>query len=1025
MRKSTKRLLSFAASLLLLFIVGSAMAQSAIIKGTVKDASGKPLVGASVTVEPRNIGTTTDANGNYTLKVPAGDYMLVVSYVGQATQRLSVTVKAGETSEQDLGLTAAGEVETVRVVGSRSNTPRTVISTPVPVDVISAKEIKQFAQTDITQLLTYAAPSFQSARQTVTDGTDHIDPAGLRGLGPDQTLVLLNGKRRHTTALVNINGSVGRGSVGTDMNAIPVAAIERIEVLRDGAAAQYGSDAIAGVINIVLKKKYKGAAVSVNTGGNVTNMPYFTDHQKINDGNTTQVDFSVGTFSKGAHAGYINFSGQWLNRDKTNRSAYDNIPLLYYGNGGSFPATQSGVDPVAYRRWLIDLDKGLVNERGYDRHNMVAGQSSSENFGGFVNAGINITKNIEFYTTIGASHRTGEATGNARLPNAVTQQAITTGGYSFYPDGFLPEIHTIIKDQSFIAGLRGKYMDWDIDLSNTYGENKLDYGVENSLNASLPAVDVASVQTKFNAGGLKFRQNTVNLDFSKKFEAGGNDLNVGFGGEFRTEKFDIEAGELNSYTNGGRLTSPYALPGYPGSNTSPSVVGASPAVPGAQVFPGFSPADMVNAKRNVYAGYIDLEYTLGKLLLGGAARYESYKESSVTYNGTGLKLTARYEIKTNLAVRGSVSTGFRAPSLHQRYFQNTSTQFVGGLPSNSLTANNENPIVRTAFGINELKPEKSVSFTAGIVSKFGNGFTASLDGYFISIKDRIVLSTAFNRASNPLVNAILVANNVSSTTSALQFWTNAVNTETKGIDIVISKRYKIGVGSGNISLAGNFNQNTVVGKIHTNSVIDAAVNNPSLTDPTKNPANDFSTLLFDRQQRARIEVGQPKQKVNLTANYTVKKFDILARVVYFGKVTALNAADPYATNAAGMYWSDAGFGADQTYKGKATTDLVLTYKACAGINVSVGANNLLDVYPDQIFIDPRNSATSVYATPVASALGTSKVVGGYTAGRDQSNRGRFLFSGNQFGYNGRYLFARLAVDFLEAIKGHKMMKPAM
>ncbi|MES2773751.1 MAG: TonB-dependent receptor [Bacteroidota bacterium] len=1023
MRKLSKRMISLLATMFLLFFAAAAIAQSATIKGTVKDASGSPLSGASVTVEPRNIGTTTDASGNYTLKVPAGSYMLVVSYVGQATQRISVTVKAGETFTQDLGLTPGGEIETVRVVGSRSNTPRTVISTPVPVDIISAKEVKQFAQTDITQLLTYAAPSFQSARQTVTDGTDHIDPAGLRGLGPDQTLVLLNGKRRHTTALVNINGSVGRGSVGTDMNAIPVAAIERIEVLRDGAAAQYGSDAIAGVINIVLKKKYKGAAVSVNTGGNVTNMPYYTNHQRINDGNTTQVDFSVGTFFK--QGAYINFSGQWLNRDNTNRSGYDNIPLEYYGNGGAFPATQAGVDPVLYRRWLIDLDTKLVNERGYDRHNMVAGQSSSENYGGFINAGLPITKNIEFYTTIGASHRTGAATGNARIPNAVTQQAVTSGGYQYYPDGFLPEIHTVISDQSFIGGLKGTFMDWEIDLSNTYGENKLAYEVQNSINASLPPVAEANVQTHFDAGSLKFRQNTVNLDISKKFLAGANDLNVGFGAEFRTEKFDIAAGELNSYTNGGRQTTPFALPSYPGANTAPTIIGASPAVPGAQVFPGFAPADVVNAKRNVYAGYLDLEYSLGKLLLGAAARFESYKESTVTYNGTGLKLTARYEIQSNLAVRASVNTGFRAPSLHQRYFQNTSTQFVGGLPSNSLTANNENPIVRTAFGINELKPEKSTSFTAGVVSKFGNGFTVSVDGYFIKIKDRIVLSTPFNRSSNALVDAILTANGVSSATSALQFWTNAVNTETKGLDIVISKRYRIGVGSGNISLAANFNQNTVVGKIQTNSVIDAAVNNPGLTDPTKNPANDFSTLLFDRQQRARIEVGQPKQKINLTVNYAISKFDILARVVYFGKVTNLNAADPNAKNGAGVFWNDAGFGADQTYQGKATTDLVLTYKACAGINLSVGANNLLDVYPDQIFVDPRNNPNQVYATPVASALTTSKVVGGYTAGRDQSNRGRFLFNGNQFGYNGRYLFARLAVDFVEMINGHKKMKKGM
>lgn len=1022
MRKSTKRLLSFLFALVLVAIGQFSHAQSATIKGTIKDATGVPLSGASVTVEPSNLGTTTDASGNYTLKVPAGTYKLSISYVGLATQTVTVTVKGGEVSEQSYGLTAAAGLDAVRIVGSRSTRPRTVISTPVPVDIITAREVKQFAQTDVTQLLTYVAPSFQSARQTVSDGTDHIDPAGLRGLGPDQTLVLVNGKRRHTTALVNINGSTGRGSVGTDMNAIPVAAIERIEVLRDGAAAQYGSDAIAGVINVVLKQRWKGANISLTGGGNMTNLPG-TTKSYISDGGTGQVDFSLGTFSKKSGA-YINLSGQYLGRDKTNRSGYDNIPLVYYGNGGAFPATQAGVDPTLYRRWLIDADKAKATERNYDRHNIVAGQSSADNYGAFLNGGFPIIKDkLEFYTTVGASHRNGAATGFSRNPNAVTQQPIFDNGAPYYPDGFLPQIHTVIDDRSAIAGFKAKLASWSIDLSNTFGENKIKYDIQNTGNASLPGT--ATALNRFDAGNLKFRQNTVNLDLSRSFDFGDkNDLSFGLGGEYRKEFFDIGAGEVNSYINGGRQTTPFTLPGYPGSTTAPTTVGASPAAPGAQVFPGFSPADVVNAKRDVYAGYLDLEYTLGKLLLGAAGRYESYKESSVTYNGTGLKGTIRYEITKDFAVRGSVNTGFRAPSLHQRYFQNTSTQFVNGLPSNSLTANNQNSIVRTAFGINELKPETSTSFTAGIVSKFGNGFTLSADGYFIKIKDRIVLSTPFNRTNNTIVDGILTANNVPTSTSALQFWTNAINTETKGIDVVLSKRYRLGLGNGNISLAGNYNQNSVVGGIHTNSVIDAPANNPSLTDPTKNPANDLKTLLFDRQQRARIEVGQPKAKVNLTANYSIAKIDFLARAVYFGKVTSLNATDPYAkSSVSGVYWNDVAFGADQTFGAKITTDVVFTYKPVAALAVSIGANNLFDIYPDQVYVDPRNSAALVYANPVAVAQTTVKGIGGYTAGRDQSNRGRFLYNANQFGFNGRFLFARLAVDFAQFHKTTKV-KPA-
>lgn len=1017
MKKFTRRLRAAVATVVFLLLSFAAMAQSSTIKGTVKDASGNPLSGASVSVESRPGGTTTDASGNYTLRVPAGSYTLIISFVGQTTQRISITLGAGATITQDVTLTTAANENVVRVVGTRSRLPRSSISTPVPVDVITAREVKTFAQADVSQLLTYVAPSFQSSRQTISDGTDHIDPAGLRGLGPDQTLVLLNGKRRHTTALVNINGSVGRGSVGTDLNAIPVAAIERIEVLRDGAAAQYGSDAIAGVINIVTRTKYKGFNMSAYTGKNFTTTPVGTTNQRIGDGGNVQVDFTAGTFSKSG--AYINASGQYYFRDRSNRSGFDNYPLIYLGNAGiasGFPDAQTGVDPVLYRRFLIEQDNAIVAQRRYNRQNIVAGNSKNDNFGAIVNGGFPIGKKVNFYTTLGAAHRNGDASGFSRNPNAITQMPINTDGNYYYSDGFLPEIHTRIEDISAITGFKGGFNGWDVDLSNTFGRNSIYYGVENSGNASLPAS--GTIQTSFNAGNLKFDQNTVNLDISRNIKlAERSNLNVAFGGEYRHERFQINAGEPNSYINGGRRTTPFQLPAYPGTQFG-TTIAATSAAAGSQVFPGFRPADAVNVSRNIYAGYVDLEYTIGKLLIGAAGRYEKYQERSVDYDGTGLKVNARYEILRNLAIRGSFNTGFRAPSLHQRYFQNTSTQFVGGLPTNSLTANNENPIVRNAFGIQELKPETSKSFTAGIATQFGKGFTLTVDGYYIKIDDRIVLSTPFQRGSgpnatggNPLIAAILNANQVDTSVTALQFWTNAINTETKGIDLVISKRYTLSGGSGNISLAGNYNRNTVVGGINTNSVLSSAANNPSLTNPNANPTNDLNTGIFDRQQRARLEVGQPRSKVNLTANYTYGKFDFLARVVHFGKITQLAAADPTIKNASGVYFNDIAFGADQTFGSKVITDVVITYIIKPGINFSVGANNLLDVYPDPIYVDPRNSLTAVYANPVAGTLGTSKVVGGYNASRDLSNRGRLLFNPNQFGFNGRYLFTRLAIDF--------------
>ncbi len=989
------------------------------IKGVVKDANGNPLSSASVSVEGQRGGTLTDAGGAYSLKVKPGAYTLLITYVGASSQRVQVVVRAGETVEQNASMNTTGDLTDVVVVGSRSRQPRSKLNTVVPVDVINAKEVKNFAQADVSQMLTYVAPSFQSARQTVTDGTDHIDPAGLRGLGPDQTLVLVNGKRYHNTALVNINGSVGRGSVGTDLNTIPVSAIERIEVLRDGAAAQYGSDAIAGVINVVLKKSYKGLNISSMAGQNFTTMPY-AGGVNIRDGLNRQIDFSGGWGWK--NGAYVNVSGQWLKRDATNRSGLDNTPLIYYGNGGTLPgsaAVPSGVTAVDYYRWLMDLDRSVEKSRGYNRRNIVAGNSANNNFGAFVNAGTPLSKNVELYVTGGYSRRTGSATGFSRNPNSWSQQPVLANGQRFYYDGFLPQIHTTLSDHTFLAGLKVDLGKWDMDISNTHGANNLSYDIKNTGNSSLPASN--TIQTEFYAGRLNFLQNTFNLDLDRKFELGSSrSVNLALGTEYRYERFLIGAGEPNSYLNGGRQFQPDPIPPYPGTN-SYFTFSPGTAVSGAQVFPGFQPTDAVTAKRSIYAAYTDLEYRGPKLTLGGAVRYETYDEFQANYDNISGKIATRYEVDKNLAFRGSVSTGFRAPSLHQRYFQNTSTQFVGATPSQALTANNYNPIVKNAFGIDGLSPELSKSATVGVVGNLNRNITFTVDAYFIRIDNRIVLSTQFNR-SNPLVNSIMTSNGVDPTINALQFWTNAVNTETKGVDVVLTDRFRLGAGNATLSVAANFNKNSVVGKLQTNSVIDDAVNNPSLSDPSKNPANDLSTALFDRQQRSRIEVGQPQSKVNITFNYDLRRWNILARSVRFGKITTLNAADPASRNAAtGAYWNDAALETDQTFNARWTTDLVFTYKACPGLNVSVGANNLFDIYPERIFMDNRNDPNMYYNAPVSNTLGVNKTTGGYASGRDLSNRGRFLFNGNQFGYNGRFLFARISVDIFEL---GKCAKPA-
>jgi len=998
-------------SFLLLFACQHLSAQNGTIKGTVKDGNGNPLAGASVIVEGKNLGTTSDRLGNYSISMPAGQYSLVASFLGQSARRVQVAVSDGMTVVQDFTTAAWSDLNDVVVVGSRNHDMRSRITTAVPVDVIRVKDIKSFAQADVAQMLTYATPSFQSARQTISDGTEHIDPAGLRGLGPDQTLILLNGKRRHNTALVNINGTVGRGSVGTDLNAIPAAAIERIEVLRDGAAAQYGSDAIAGVINVILKKEYNGFNISGMVGQNFTNVPY-NGGMNIEDGLQKQIDFAGGFAKK--NGSYLQVSGQWLQRDYTNRSGYDNIPLVYLGNAGAFPATPTGIDATAYRQWLMDQDNAEIKSRGYNRRNIVSGQSASNNFTGFINAGTPVSKYVDIYLTAGMGYKLGRASAFSRNPNSMSQQPVVANGDRYYEDGFLPVIAPTIRDYSAIAGVTIKSGKWNLDISNTIGQNSIAYRVENSGNASLPAND--NVQTSFNAGKLTFLQNTTNADLSRKFHFAGDDyLNIAFGAEYRYEHFSIGAGEYNSYANGQRVYQVDSIPPYPGTDKYNVITNTALAASGSQVFPGFQPTDAISAKRNIYSGYADVEWSLGNLLLDAAGRYETYREKDISYGNISGKFSARYLITPNFSVRTSVSNGFRAASLQQRYFQSTSTQFINGSPQNTFTVNNYNSIVRDAFGIKDLKPEKSTNFSVGVAGKISRNISFTLDGYYIYIRDRIVLSSAFSR-SNPILAPIFndPAYHIDASVSSVTFWTNAVNTETKGIDAVITDRFRIGNGHAVLSVAANFNKNNVVGPIHTNSVIDDPKNNPYLNgDKNSNPGNDLKTALFDRQQRSRIEIAQPASKINATFEYGFKGWDFLVRAVRWGKIAYVHNQDPYSVKEDGSYWYDVGLGTDQTFGAKITTDIVVTYKFNAGFALSLGAQNLFDVYPDKIYVDPRNELQTVYQNPVQ---GGNKSAGGYNAARDASNRGRFLFPVNQFGVNGRFLYARVNVEVGELLK---------
>jgi iron complex outermembrane receptor protein len=673
--------------LALLAVPGRAGAQqvTGTVTGKVSDQqTGEALAGARVSALGILTVTVTKNDGTYRIVLPAGSHDLRISAIGFSTGRAAVTVTAGGTATQNFALVrAAVALEEVSVTGSR-RTERSAIDQPVPVDVLTQEEIRQTGRTETAQILQALAPSFNFPRASIGDGTDHVRPATLRGLGADQVLVLVNGKRRHTSALINVNGTVGRGQGMVDLNAIPATAIERIEILRDGAAAQYGSDAIAGVINIILKS-------------NATNELSSTLGQTARgDGNVTNFD---GTYSvPWGDNGFLQLAAEFRDRGYTNRSLPDGRVQYFTG------------DPK-------NSDPKLVNQINHRQ-----GDADTRDAVGFLNLGKQLGSRSELYGFAGWGRRAGNAAGFWRRANDDrTVRAL-------YPNGFLPFIYSTIYDGSAVGGVRGDANGWNYDLSAGFGRNSFRFDVKNSANVSIGAQS----PREFYAGTLVTGQLTGNLDVSKGFKVGlASPLNVAVGAEFRSDKYQIKEGDPDSYRNGG-------VPILDGPN-----VGKVASI-GAQVFPGFRPTDAVNKNRSNVAGYIDLETNVtNALVLGAAGRAEHYSDFGST---TNYKVSGRYEPAKGIAFRGAYSTGFRAPSLGQSWFSSTATNFVNGVPNENRTFPVSDPVAK-ALGATELKPEKSKNTSFGIAFYPAKGLTITADYYKITIKNRIVLSGTFNDPS--------------------------------------------------------------------------------------------------------------------------------------------------------------------------------------------------------------------------------------------------------------------------------------
>lgn len=857
----------------IIFMMYSAFLSAQIeISGAVTDLDGTPLPSVNIVEKGTKNGSTTDFDGNFKINVTKGA-ILVFSYIGYQTQEITIQ----DQTNIKVVMVFDSQLDEVLLVGSR-NAKRTATDTPVAIDVIDVESVvTQSGKIEINEMLQYAAPSFNANKQSGSDGADHIDPASLRGLGPDQTLVLINGKRRHQSSLINIFGTRGRGNTGTDLNAIPSSAIKRIEILRDGASAQYGSDAIAGVINIVLKDNTDELSGSISYGAYSTNADVDTsafldgnygvwntdgfrldtdrdgnaigDDQNF-DGGSVKVTTNYGV-KVGKKGGYANFTAEYLSKNKTLRPAFD-------------------------------FRKGF-------------GEAAIDGFNFFGNVSVPVSDKTEIYAFGGRNYRDTDAYAFTRNGG---ERVVT----SIYPDGFTPRITSNITDNSISAGIRTETNSgWKVDINNTWGKNNFHYFIKGTLNASLEEAS----PTDFDAGGHSLSQNTTSLDFSKNYEDVLSGMNLAFGVEYRTENFVIFAGEESSW---GTYTENGVLITDPTNQTQAQDDDGTPRPGGSQGFPGYSPANEVDRSRSNLSLYADAEFDISEsFLLSAAARFENYSDFGSTLNG---KIATRLKASDNVNIRGSLSTGFRAPSLAQIYYNLRFTNFVGGQALETLLSPNNSPVT-ASFGIGPLQEEKAFNAALGFTAKFGS-FTATVDGYLINVKDRIVLTGNFDAPQLPNV-------------SAAQFFANGADTRTTGVDIVLSWKKSYNDNTFSATFTGNFN-------------------NMKIKD-VKNGTLDEQTF-FGERDKAFLLASAPDSKLGLNLNFNRNWFNAGLAFTHFSEVELLDFQ---------MFEDPADYGgfanqvtaATDTYRAKLVTDLTLGFQLNKNLKLNIGSNNLFNVYPDQ------------------------------------------------------------------------------
>ena len=854
--------------------------QDGIVRGKVSNETGV-LPGATISVGNKIV--IADINGEFLVANQPGNYIITVTHAGYVKIEKEITVVKGVSQYLDFILQPLGELPDVIVLGSRSQKERSRLNTPVPIDIVKVSNLPA-TQVELTKVIVSTIPSFNAPAHGFGTGK-HVVPASLRGLGPDQTLVLLNGRRLHSMAIPWTQGVTGFGSVGTDINAITPAAIETIEVLRDGAAAQYGSDAIAGVVNLQLKRANRGTSVQFHTG------QYYKG-----DGESVSISVNQGTtfFKKG----FLNLTAQLRYHNNTQRNGiYQG--MVYYNIPSNATPRQ--------RDSITMLDQQKVIDRGFDRKNhRPIGDNRIWNSGIAVNGGLPVSGKLNiFWTAVwnGRFVHDQYSSSAYRYPKDSTTMTNTR----VYPDGFLPKLESKIPDLSLIAGLEGHLnAAWKWDASITYGRNSTRIDVTNSSNAS-QYLQSPNVQTEFYTGKQSFSQLINNVNFRREIiSQAAKSFNIAFGTELRIDRYVIAEGEEASWQN-------YAP--------------ASGRLGGSQGLAGFRPENAVSENRHVAGAYAEFEMEgMKKLLLNVATRYEYYSDFGSNLAG---KFSFRYKFLKQVLWRGSVSNGFRAPSLQQRYYSLiTTANTTGNVTVRSGTFRNDSEIAR-AFGISSLGAEKALNFSSGFTSSISKNISLTIDAYWLQIKNRIIYSGNIS-GSLPEVRQILINNNFNDIQS-VRFFSNAINTRTKGLDIVLTANWTVARNKLQTLLAANLNKTTLYGAVQYAK---------NLPDDEK-----YRNLLVNREERCRVEDAFPRDKLIFNISYLVGKWDLNVNFTRYGKISQ-KGNDPVNFP-------------DEIFSPKVVSGVNVNYKLKTWISFTAGAENIFNVFPDKLK-NFSNTATGLY-----------------------------------------------------------------